>query len=91
MGSFSRNYLLASLLVLLFAVPHARPQSTASIHGTVTERSGALLPGALVVDRNTATAESRTVHSDKLGNYLFWDQNDQAPAQFRSIIRRHDP
>ena len=46
MASISRNHLLASLLVLLFGVPHARPQSTTSIQGTVMERSGARLPGA---------------------------------------------
>lgn len=73
MASFSRKYLLAVPLIslsLFVAVPLARSQSTATIEGTVTDRSGAPLPGAIVVVRNTATGESRTVQTDEPGNFL---------------------
>lgn len=73
MSTFSRNGLLAFPLVslsLLFAAPNARSQSTATIEGRVTVRSGAILPGAMVVVRNTATGESRTVETDESGDYL---------------------
>ena len=68
-----RPRLLAGALLLLLAVPGvARPQSQAAggtIEGTVTDESGAVLPGAAVTVRNTATGATREASSDPAGLY----------------------
>ncbi|MBV9405558.1 MAG: carboxypeptidase regulatory-like domain-containing protein, partial [Acidobacteriaceae bacterium] len=45
--------------------------STGSIVGTVSDASGAAIPGASVTLTNTGTAERRTLTSDSSGNYQF--------------------
>ncbi len=53
--------------LVLSASLHA--QSTAALSGTVTDPSGALLPGAQIVVHGIATGTDRTVTSDSAGNY----------------------
>ena len=43
--------------------------ATASISGTVTDTSGAAVPGAVIEIRNTGTGTARTVVSDSQGRY----------------------
>lgn len=71
MTSLRRSSFLAAVLFLCAAlcVPLARAQSTAALQGTVTDQSGAVVPGATVTIRNTATGAARTVQTDKDGNY----------------------
>ncbi|HET7698494.1 MAG TPA: TonB-dependent receptor [Vicinamibacterales bacterium] len=66
-----RHGLAASMLVLLTAVP-AAAQSTAingTIEGTVTDSSGASLPGVTVTITNTDTGAQRVVVSSADGAY----------------------
>ncbi len=64
--------LLVSLsVVLLSAVPAAAQFTTASLGGTVTDPSGAAVPGATVTTQNTATGVSQSVTSGPSGRYLF--------------------
>ncbi|OFW05857.1 MAG: hypothetical protein A3H96_15640 [Acidobacteria bacterium RIFCSPLOWO2_02_FULL_67_36] len=62
-----------ALLVVLMAFPLASAASaqvtTATIVGTVTDSSGAALPGATVTARNVDTGFNRTVPSNEAGAY----------------------
>ena len=49
----------------------AQGGSTATVRGTVTDPSGAVLPGASVVITNTGTSARREATTDDRGGYLF--------------------
>jgi hypothetical protein len=62
---------LALAFLMVWAIPAAQAQSaTASIHGTVTDPSGAVVPGAKVVATNTATNATYTATTDSKGYYI---------------------
>ena len=44
---------------------------TSSISGTITDRSGAVVPNARVTARNEATGQTRSVNSNNVGAYTF--------------------
>jgi len=48
----------------------AQAQSTATLEGTVTDTTGALVPEATIAARNSATGEERTVVTDSAGAYV---------------------
>ncbi len=59
------------LLLLVFSATSAFPQgATSSIRGTVSDTSGGILPGAMVVVMNVATKDTREVKTDDRGGYL---------------------
>ncbi|MBO0723503.1 MAG: carboxypeptidase regulatory-like domain-containing protein, partial [Blastocatellia bacterium] len=62
--------LLASFVTSFFAL-NAVAQSTATVQGTVTDQSGAVVSKARVILRNQATGYERTVQTDTDGNYQF--------------------
>ena len=63
-----RLLILAALTTLL--VPAAPAQEiTATITGTVTDQTGAVLPGATVTARNTGTGWTKEVVSTDTGRY----------------------
>ncbi len=68
-----KNTLIAALLVVLAAwslAPAAGAQvTTATIVGTITDSSGAALPGATVTARNVETGFNRTVPANEVGAY----------------------
>jgi hypothetical protein len=70
-----RVRLLPSILIALLALsaaPRVLAQgATATVRGTVTDSSGGILPGAMVMITNTATKDSREVKTDDRGGYLF--------------------
>ena len=66
-GFFSLFFLLCFLL----AVPHADAQFSGTISGVVVDPSGAMLPGATVSLRNTATGQQRNAVSSDAGVYQF--------------------
>ncbi len=77
---FSRLQMLTAAITLLiaaaffagFGAPVASAQvTTAAIHGTVTDPSGAVLPGATVKVLNTATGISSTATANQNGYYSF--------------------
>jgi hypothetical protein len=63
-----RRQILVSLMLVAFS-SIAIAQSTATLQGTVTDPSGALVSGAKVTVRNQATGSERIVQTDSDGNY----------------------
>jgi hypothetical protein len=64
--------ILLAFVALLFCCLQALPQSNASsgeIKGTITDASGAVVPGANVTVTNTDTGFSRTAITDERGEY----------------------
>ena len=61
------------LLFLLLSVLHAPAQSgnAGNIHGTVTDPSGAVIPGATVHLTNQVSGLDRTATTDALGQFVF--------------------
>lgn len=58
------------MAVFAMLASYSIAQSTyGSIVGTVTDKSGAVVPGAAVTVTNVGTTEARTVKSDALGNF----------------------
>ncbi len=75
MFGFVRKVLLAAL-ALAFSVGwtgHLMAQSTGNIRGTVTDSSGANIPGATVTATNSATGLKRTQQTNESGLYVFTD------------------
>jgi len=62
---------LVAMLMLLFALPALHAQTTAQISGTVTDTTGAVIPGATVTLVNEATQDARVVKSNGDGLYSF--------------------
>lgn len=60
-----------ALLVLASCAIHAQIAGTANIQGTVTDSSGAVIPGASLTLTNVATQVSTVAVSDKTGTYVF--------------------
>ena len=61
--------LLAMLLAGAGSIPLAGQATTATIPGTVTDSSGAAVPGAMVGVTNTGTGIVQTTLSDERGRY----------------------
>jgi hypothetical protein len=62
-------YTAVTLLLLVAWMSLARAQGEARISGTVTDQSGAALPGAAVIVTNTATDAVRVAKTDQAGRY----------------------
>ena len=62
---------LIGLILLLLSGPLAHGQTTAQLTGTVTDNTGAVIPGAQVTLINEATGDSRVVPSNGEGLYAF--------------------
>jgi hypothetical protein len=67
--SFVRFFLLLIFLCSIGSI--AMAQSTASLNGTVTDATGAVVPNARVVATNQATGVASATQSDTAGAYLF--------------------
>jgi hypothetical protein len=63
--------LVALALALAAFMPAAHAQENATVTGTITDSSGAVVPNATVVLTNTATGVSRQVTSNSVGAYRF--------------------
>lgn len=57
-----------AVLLMVFVIP-AGAQSTATLRGTVTDPSGAVIPNAKVTVRNQATGVEWETQTDAVGNY----------------------
>ncbi len=62
---------LIAMMALLLVLPKAYAQTTAQISGTVTDTTGADIPGATVTLVNDATQDKRVVTTDGVGLYSF--------------------
>jgi hypothetical protein len=58
-------------ILLLFSLPGVAQLSTADVLGTVTDPTGAIIPGASVTLLNTETRAARTVTTTSSGDYEF--------------------
>src|SRR6266540_1522011 len=67
----SRTLLGLLMAALLLPVPAFAQFDTATVLGTVKDSSGAVVPGATVTLKNTATGISASAVSDSDGNYQF--------------------
>ncbi|HEX8735747.1 MAG TPA: TonB-dependent receptor, partial [Pyrinomonadaceae bacterium] len=68
----NRILLLAAVTLVFAGAALAQAQaSSADLNGTVTDPSGAFVPGATVTARDTATGVTRSVTSDESGEYKF--------------------
>jgi hypothetical protein len=68
---FSRPLWLCAAAALLLASPMAQAQFRASLRGTVSDPSGAVIPGATVTLVDKDTNQTRTSVSDGSGLYTF--------------------
>ena len=64
------RYLFCALFVCVLGCATAWGQATAQINGTVSDPSGAFIPGAQVTATQTATGISRSVLSNESGAYI---------------------
>ena len=62
---------IAIFTVLLFSAAGARAQDNATITGTVTDASGALIPNAKIVLTNPATGQEREATANTAGAFRF--------------------
>jgi hypothetical protein len=68
---FLRAISVLCLILLTTGNLAAFAQSTATLHGTITDPQGATVVGAKVTVRNVATGIERTSQTDSAGNYSF--------------------
>jgi hypothetical protein len=66
---WTRLYLLAALVVA--AAPAFAQRTTATIRGTVTDQTGAVVPGVTMTVKNAVTGFTRTVTTNTDGIYVF--------------------
>ncbi len=62
---------VAAIVALIVFIPSARAQENATVTGTVTDATGAVVPNATVTITNTATGQARTVTTNSVGAYRF--------------------
>src|SRR5262249_50245281 len=63
--------LVALIILFIASASSALAQSTASLSGTITDSTGAVVPGAALVARNQATGIESSTTTDSSGAYLF--------------------
>src|SRR5580698_4607856 len=92
-----RTLVCSSLFLLLFAIPIAATAQTitGSILGTVTDSSGAVVPGATVTVTNESTNESSKTQTSDSGAYQIPYLNPGAyqisvsHAGFETTVQNH--
>ena len=62
---------LLSLFLMCVSATAAFAQANASVGGTASDASGALVPGVMVTARNVNTGLSTVVVTNETGNYQF--------------------
>jgi hypothetical protein len=62
-------YSIIPLLLLAFAIPGVAQTVTGAVRGTVTDASGAIVPGATVTVTNTATGVKTVATTNQSGEY----------------------
>ena len=63
--------LLGLLLLSLLLAPFAKAQDNATVNGTITDSSGALVPNAAITLTRTVTGQIRAEVSNSAGVYRF--------------------
>jgi hypothetical protein len=57
--------------ICFLAAPSLRAQTTTTLYGTVSDRSGAVIPNAQVTATNVRTNQARTAETNNAGQYRF--------------------
>ncbi|HKF48107.1 MAG TPA: TonB-dependent receptor [Terracidiphilus sp.] len=70
-GAIFRAFLLSGLILWSGAVFAAQNGNAGAIHGTVTDPTGAVIPGATVRLSNSVTSTDRTATTDGTGQFSF--------------------
>jgi Carboxypeptidase regulatory-like domain len=89
-----RRTIGVTLLVLAVAWPAVAQRTTASIRGTVTDTTGAVVPGATVTVNNEGTGFSRSTVTNASGSYSFAELPvgtytvDVSLSGFKSVVRK---
>src|SRR5438067_1446476 len=89
-----RRTISLTLLLAAFALPSFAQRITASIRGTVTDSTGAVVPGASVTVRNENTGFTRSNVTNGAGSYSFAELPigtytvDVSLSGFKSAIRK---
>ena len=65
-----RSFIIVSAILLLFAHAASAQTFRGAIRGTVTDSSGAVLPGVTIVVRNISTGLERTTVTTDAGGYV---------------------
>ena len=68
-GRFFRVLCFLGFLCATLSAPAAQNGNSATVHGTVTDPSGAVIPGATVTVSNTVSGLNRTIQSDATGQF----------------------
>ena len=66
-----RRMISLTILLVAFAAPSSAQRITASLRGTVTDSTGAVVPGATVTVKNENSGFSRTTITNGSGSYSF--------------------
>jgi hypothetical protein len=66
-----RKVIVVVACLSIFCVEMAAQSSYGSVVGTITDSTGAVIPGASVTMTSVGTSEKRTAESDASGNYQF--------------------
>ncbi len=74
-----------AVIVLSLGIVPAQAQYKASLHGTVADQTGAVIPGAKLTLVNTETNETKTTVSDGHGDYTF---TALPPGKFRLLSEK---
>lgn len=77
-------WLLAFAVLIVLPVASFSQTFRGGINGTVTDQSGAAVPGATVEATDTATNTSHKTISSSAGEYSFQDSRARRSPRFRS-------
>ena len=69
----TRSFLIALILISGVSLPAFSQTQTGRIWGTVTDSSGAVVPGATVTATNSGTGLAKTFATDERGRFVFTD------------------
>ena len=76
---------LSLVLLFVFGLPHLASAQSASITGTVTDSSGAVIPQAKITVQNKATNASRSVVTDETGTFRVANLN---PGNYDVVVEK---
>ena len=79
----SRRAAVLFIFLLLIGVRSVQSQTTASLHGTVSDPNGAVIPDAEVTLSNAEIGITLTTHTDKSGVYQF---KEVRPAKYTLTV-----
>ena len=88
-----RRMIALTILLVALAIPSFAQRITASIRGTVTDSTGAVVPGATVTVKNENTGFSRSTVTNGVGSYSFGELPtgtytvEVSLAGFKTVIR----